>query len=79
MRGVFLCFRGQKKIKIFFKNILETALKSYIKWLLYFFFILFEKVEKTGIISTKFSLRCTPSAILGVVAITVGKVDRKIG
>ena len=26
----------------------------------------FEKVEKTGIISTKFSLRCTPSVILGV-------------
>ena len=33
-----------------------------------FFFLLFlkkfEKVEKTGIISTKFSLRCTPSVIL---------------
>ena len=26
----------------------------------------FEKVEKTGIISTKFSLRCTPSVILGI-------------
>ena len=26
----------------------------------------FEKVEKTGIISSKFSLRCTPSVILGV-------------
>ena len=25
----------------------------------------FEKVEKTGVISTKFSLRCTPSVILG--------------
>ena len=34
-----------------------------------FFFVClkkFEKVEKTGIISTKFSLRCTPSLILGV-------------
>ena len=32
-----------------------------------FIFLLkkFEKVEKTGIISTKFSLRCTPSVILG--------------
>ena len=30
-----------------------------------FFFKNFEKVEKTGIISTKFSLRCTPSVILG--------------
>ena len=35
---------------------------------IYIFFFLkkFEKVEKTGIISTKFSLRCTPSVILGV-------------
>ena len=42
-------------------------MKSYIKWLLYFFFFLkkFEKVEKTGIISTKFSVRCTPSVMLG--------------
>jgi len=28
----------------------------------------FEKVEKTGIISTKFSVRCTPSVILGLKA-----------
>ena len=27
---------------------------------------IFEKVEKTGIISTKFSFRCTPSVILGL-------------
>ena len=27
----------------------------------------FEKVEKTGIISTKFSLQCTASVILGIV------------
>ena len=26
---------------------------------------IFEKVEKTGTISTKFSFRCTPSVILG--------------
>ena len=31
-----------------------------------FFLKKFEKVEKTGIISTKFSLRCTPSVILGL-------------
>ena len=33
-----------------------------------FFLLLkiFEKIEKTGIISTKFSLRCTPSVILGL-------------
>ena len=59
-------FWGAKKnLKKNFKNILATALKSYIKWLLYFFFFSFEKVEKTGIISTKFLLRCTPSVILG--------------
>ena len=36
-------------------------------FIIFFFFFLkkFEKVEKTEIISTKFSLRCTPSVILG--------------
>ena len=34
--------------------------------IVFFFLKTFEKVEKTGIISTKFSLRCTPSVILGV-------------
>ena len=35
-------------------------------FIIFFFFLKkFEKVEKTGIISTKFSLRCTPSVILG--------------
>ena len=66
-------FWGAKKFLIFFlKNILATALKSYIIWLLYFFFLKkFEKVEKTGIISTKFLLRCTPSVILGL---TLGRL-----
>ena len=61
-------FWGAKIILIFFLNILATTLKSYIKWLIYiyvciYFFFLkkFEKVEKTWIISTKFSLRCTYS------------------
>ena len=54
-----------------FFYILATALKSYIKWLLYFFFFFFflkkfEKVEKAGIISTKFLLRCTPPVMLGM-------------
>ena len=36
-------------------------------FIIFFFFLKkFEKVEKTGIISTKFSLWCTPSVILGV-------------
>ena len=37
---------------------------------IYFFFLKkFEKVEKTGIISSKFSLWCTPSVILGMLPI----------
>ena len=36
-------------------------------FVIFFFFLKkFQKVEKTGIISTKFSLRCTPSVILGL-------------
>ena len=35
----------------------------------FFFLKKFEKVEKTGIISTKFSLRCTPSVILGALVL----------
>ena len=37
-------------------------------FIIFFIFFLkkFEKVEKTGIISTKFSLKCTPSVILGI-------------
>ena len=30
LRSVFLCFHGQKKIQNFFKNIVVSALKSYI-------------------------------------------------
>ena len=46
LRVVFQLFVGQKN----FKDILASALKSYIKWLLYFFFFLkrFEKIEKIG-------------------------------
>ena len=37
---------------------------------IYIFFLKkFEKVEKTGIIFTKVSLRCTPSVILGLISI----------
>ena len=32
---------------------------------IYFIFLKFEKVEKTGIVATKISLRCTQSVILG--------------
>ena len=54
----FLLFEG-KKISL-------KTLNTYIKRLLYFSFLKkLKKDEKTGIISTKFSLRCTPSVILG--------------
>ena len=36
-------------------------------FIIFFFFLKkFGKIEKTGIISTKLSLRCTPSVILGL-------------
>ena len=34
-------------------------------FIIFFFLKKFEKVEKTGIIATKLSVRCTPSVILG--------------
>ena len=71
----FYVFGGKKNFENFVKNILATALKSYIKWLLYIFLIKkFEKVEKTGIISTKFSLQCTPSVILGLSEYVINKL-----
>ena len=46
--GEFFYILGGKKIfKIFLKNILATALKSYMKWLLKFFFFFFEKIWKS--------------------------------
>ena len=42
-------FWGAKKfLKNFFKNILATALKSYIKWLLYIFFFSFSNNQFCG-------------------------------
>ena len=63
----FQLFEGKKKFWKNFKNILATALNSYIKWLLWFFFFSkkFEKVEKTGFFRAKFFLHCTLSVILG--------------
>ena len=63
-------FWGAKKnLKIFkkyFSNRIENLHKM--AFIYYIFFLKkFEKVEKTGIISTKFSLRCTPSVILGCI------------
>ena len=40
---------------------------AFIIFFFFFFLKKFEKVEKTGIISTKFSLRCTPSGLLGFI------------
>ena len=39
---------------------------AFIIIIIYFFLKKVEKVEKTGIITTKFSLQCTPAVILGV-------------
>ena len=68
--SMWLLKHFQKKFLIFFKNILATALKSYIKWLLYiyiFFFLVkkFEKVEKTGFFRANIFFHCTLSLILG--------------
>jgi hypothetical protein len=56
LRVVFQLFEGKKKFEIFFKNIVATALKSYIKWLLQFFFFL-GKFEKIGYHSN-FNFEC---------------------
>jgi hypothetical protein len=56
-QAVFFKFLWAKKFKIFF-NILATALKSYIKWLLYLFFLKkLKKVEKIGYHSN-FNFEC---------------------
>ena len=47
LRVVLSTFCGQKKSKISFKDILVSALKNYRKWLLYIFFLFFEKVVKS--------------------------------
>ena len=44
-------------------------------FIIFFFLKKFQKVEKTGIISTKFSLRCTPSVILGFKQLLSGFVN----
>ena len=72
-RVVFSCFGGQKKFNFFFKYFSNRGIRNRIEklhkmaFIIFFLFCLkkFEKVEKTGIIPTKFSLRCTPSVILG--------------
>jgi hypothetical protein len=69
LRGVFLCFGGQKKFEKKFEKYFSNRIEKLHKMAfiyIYFFFEKFEKVEKTGIIATKFSLRCTPSVILEV-------------
>ena len=58
-------FWRAKKIKKYFSNRIEKLHKM--AFIIFFFFLeKFEKVEKTGIIATLFSLRCTPSVILGL-------------
>ena len=62
-------FWGAKK-KIYKKKYSRNRIEKLHKMAFIIFFLLclkkFEKVEKTGIISSKFSLPCTPSVILGL-------------
>ena len=62
-------FWGAKNFLKFFQKYFSNRIEKLHKmtFIIFFSFFLkkFEKVEKTGIISTKFSLRCTPSVILG--------------
>ena len=60
-------WEAKKNFRIFLKNFRNRIEKLHKMAFTTFFFLLkkFEKVEKTGIISTKCSLRCTPSVILG--------------
>ena len=55
----FYVLGGKKKFKFFFKKYFSNRIEKLHKMALIIFF------EKTGIISTKFLLRCTPSVILG--------------
>ena len=60
-------FWGGKNLKIFFKKYFSNRRIERLHKMafIYLFFLkIFEKVEKTRIISTNFSLRCTPSVIL---------------
>ena len=66
----FQLFAGKKKKSKFFKNILATALKNYIKWLLYIFFFVLKKVEKIGYHSN-FNFECNTEIILKIVGFMV--------
>ena len=61
---------AKKKLKKCFWKYFSNRIRMWHKmtFIIFFLFCLktFEKVEKTGIISSKFSLRCTPSVILGL-------------
>ena len=41
----FYVLGGKKNFKFFFKNILETALKSYIKWLLFIYLFFWKSLK----------------------------------
>ena len=62
----FYVLGGKKNSKKKFKNILATALKMALIILFEKLWKTLKKLKKTGIISTKFSLRYTPSVILGL-------------
>ena len=68
MRGVFLCFGGQKKFKIFFFKYFSNRIEKLHKMAFIIFFLVkkFEKVEKTGFFRAKSFFHCTLSLILGM-------------
>ena len=57
LRVVFSTFCGQKKNLRIFKNILESALKSYINGFYKYIYFFFEKVEKIGY-QSNFNFEC---------------------
>ena len=61
MRGVFLCFGGQKKflrfLKKYFSNSIEKLHKMAFIYVYIYFFFSFEKVEKIGCHSN-FNFEC---------------------
>ena len=67
-----------KNFKKYFSNRIEKLHKMAFIYMCFFFLKKFEKVEKTGIISTKFSLRCTPSVILGSNPLCYRKEDAAV-
>ena len=64
---------GKKNCQIFFKNILATALKSYIKWLLYIYILGCANKDLAGYLGPlgKFIEYCRITALLPVIPLGI--------